>query len=505
MRNIQRLIIFLFLISLCNAQTRVAVIDFEAKGVSEIEVSALTDRLRDELFKTGQYKVMERAMMEEILKEQGFQLSGCTSDECVIEIGKLIGVEQIIGGSISKVGNVFSVSSRMISVETSEVSRVANYDFTGDIGTLLTQGMKNAAIQLATGKAIESEQVIKIGEGTGILYITSEPSGSEVWVDDKKVEGTTPLIAENQPEGKHKIYFCKGDYTGEVEVDLQKDDLKKVNAILQLGYGNLKVITQPFEAIVTIDGEPAGKSPLILKDLKAGTYKLSIYKDGYSPLSTEIFVKANQTVEFKEALQKLATVKIMSFPENATVIFDGEVIGSTPLTRETDSGIHILSISKTGYYTNELDVELKPDEKKELQIKLEKHKGVLNITSKPSGAVVSINGETRGKTPITLDNLHIGNYQIKIEKSDYVTLEKNVTIEVDSIKSIHADLFKKPSFFTLNSDPSGAEIFIDGKNIGKSPVSKQIAPGSHHVTVKMAEYYTKELDIELKPDEKKEL
>ena len=288
-------------------------------------------------------------------------------------------------------------------------------------------------------------------------------------------------------------------------MDLQKDDLKKVNTTLQLGYGNLKVITQPFEAIVTVDGEPAGKSPLVVKDLKAGKYKLSIYKDGYSSLSTEIFVNANQTVEFKENLQKLATVKIKSIPENATVIFDGKVIGSTSLIRETDSGIHTLIIEMANYYTKELDLELKPDEKKELQIKLEKHKGGLNITSNPSGAIVSINGESKGQTPITLDSLSIGNYLITIEKSDYVSIEKNVIVEVDSIKSIHADLLKKPSFFTLTSDPYGAVVMIDGEYFGKSPVSNQIAPDIYHVTVRIADYYTIELYIELKPGEKKEL
>ncbi|MCK4640109.1 MAG: DUF2380 domain-containing protein, partial [Candidatus Marinimicrobia bacterium] len=149
------------------------VIDFEAKGVSEMEASALTDRLRDELFKTGQYKVMERAMMEEILNEQGFQISGCTSDECVIEIGKLIGAEQIIGGSISKVGNVFSVSSRMISVETGEVLRVANYDFTGDIGTLLTQGIRDVAIQLASGKIPEWSGIKSKKVSSNYKYIAS--------------------------------------------------------------------------------------------------------------------------------------------------------------------------------------------------------------------------------------------------------------------------------------------------------------------------------------------
>jgi hypothetical protein len=87
-------------------------------------------------------------MMQEVLKEQGFQQSGCTTDECMVEIGRLIGVEKIIGGSISKVGNIYSVSSRIVNVETGEIENTAVYDHTGNIGQLLTEGMRIVAIGL---------------------------------------------------------------------------------------------------------------------------------------------------------------------------------------------------------------------------------------------------------------------------------------------------------------------------------------------------------------------
>ena len=37
--------------------------------------------------------------MDEVINEQGLQQSGCVSNECAIEIGQLVGVEKIIGGS----------------------------------------------------------------------------------------------------------------------------------------------------------------------------------------------------------------------------------------------------------------------------------------------------------------------------------------------------------------------------------------------------------------------
>jgi curli biogenesis system outer membrane secretion channel CsgG len=128
--------------------TNIAVVDFNGNNISDGEVRALTDRLRVELFKTKYFKVIEREMMEEVLKEQGFQQSGCSTDECMVQIGRLIGVQKIIGGSISKVGNIYSVSSRIVNVETGEIEKTEVYDHIGEIGQLLTNGMREVAIGL---------------------------------------------------------------------------------------------------------------------------------------------------------------------------------------------------------------------------------------------------------------------------------------------------------------------------------------------------------------------
>jgi tetratricopeptide (TPR) repeat protein len=98
-------------------------------------------------------------MMEEILQEQGFQQSGCTSNECIVEVGRLIGVEKIVGGSISKVGNLYSVSARIVSVETGEVLKAVSYDHGGKLSDLLKTGMKDVALELVGQKRVKVPSV----------------------------------------------------------------------------------------------------------------------------------------------------------------------------------------------------------------------------------------------------------------------------------------------------------------------------------------------------------
>ena len=159
----------LVLVSSLSAQTTIAVVDFEAKGVSNDEASALSDRLRNELTEFGEYTVVERSQMEEVLKEQGFQQSGCVSNECAVEVGELVGVQQIVVGSISRVGDVMSVSARIVSVETGTVLTAASYDHEGKIGDLLKTGMNRVALDLAGIELISDQTSIFLETRIGIF------------------------------------------------------------------------------------------------------------------------------------------------------------------------------------------------------------------------------------------------------------------------------------------------------------------------------------------------
>ena len=138
-------------------RTSVAILDLEPKGVPENEVSALSDRLRTELFRTDAFDVMERGKMQEIMKEQGFQQSGaCNSDACAVEVGQLIGVEKMIAGSLGRVGRTYSVNLRMINVKTGRMERSVTKDYEGDIDKLLTSVMKTVAQIMANAVTAKS-------------------------------------------------------------------------------------------------------------------------------------------------------------------------------------------------------------------------------------------------------------------------------------------------------------------------------------------------------------
>ena len=160
------LIALLFIATIFSQQT-VAVLDFEGIGVSQEEAKALSNRFGSEFLELAGYKftLVERQAMGEILKEQGLQQTGCVSSECAVEVGAALGAQLIIIGSISKVGSIFSVNARMLDVETAKILKSINYDQVGDIGLLLTKGMRKAAAKML-GFELYSNFELKVDKPT---------------------------------------------------------------------------------------------------------------------------------------------------------------------------------------------------------------------------------------------------------------------------------------------------------------------------------------------------
>jgi hypothetical protein len=138
------------------SQENIAVLDLDADGVTGSEARTLTNKLRGELINTGKFTVIERGEMDNVLKEQGFQSTGCTSQECAVEMGQLLGVERMVAGSIGKVGDIYLISLRMIDVGKGSIFRNIDEEVEGDIAQVLRIGLYNAARKLA---GLEADKV----------------------------------------------------------------------------------------------------------------------------------------------------------------------------------------------------------------------------------------------------------------------------------------------------------------------------------------------------------
>lgn len=132
-----------------------AVIELEPlTGVSPPEARVMTERIRALLVQSGRFQIMERSRMEAILKEQGFSQNAlaCSDSDCSLKLGKLLAVRRLVTGSISRLGNLYTLTARILDVEKGQILQEAYLDCQGSLQQVLTQEVPRL-IQSLLGQA----------------------------------------------------------------------------------------------------------------------------------------------------------------------------------------------------------------------------------------------------------------------------------------------------------------------------------------------------------------
>ena len=119
--------------SFASEKINIAIMDLQGQSVSQPDAISLTNRIRAELYRSGHFTIVEREKVDEVLAELGLQQSGCTTSECIIELGQLLNVQRMIAGSVDRLGSLYTIHLRMIEVASGEVISLTSVDCEGTI------------------------------------------------------------------------------------------------------------------------------------------------------------------------------------------------------------------------------------------------------------------------------------------------------------------------------------------------------------------------------------
>ena len=120
--------------------------------------------------------------------------------------------------------------------------------------------------------------------------------------------------------------------------------------------------------------------------------------------------------------------------------------------------------------------------------------GSLRVATEPDGARVLVNGEERGSSPLLLEALPLGTYQVRIERRGFQAeeLEAAITAEAPAAsldvalrpQAPAVPAAPRPAILRIRSSPSGARIAVDGRDVGVTPIERlQVDAGSRVVRV----------------------
>jgi hypothetical protein len=282
-RNVVLAMFFLFLlagVSEAQRKTTLSVMDINVtSGLSQKEISLLTDKLLNSLVEYRIFEVVERSKRDEILREQGFQLTGACSDaSCLVEVGQLLGAQKMIGGTIGQLGSMYVVELRMIDIKTGGIDLSFSRQY--NKMTELLGAMKEASEIFSSWKPVSGQSA-----KPGGLYISSEPEGAKIIVDGRELGRITPDLVYPLAEGLHQVSLVKEGYSlysSSRLVSIGKVDT--VQAPLMSLLGKLRIKTDPAGAKLYLNKKYQGivtEQGMVIEDLTDSLYKVKVCKWGY--------------------------------------------------------------------------------------------------------------------------------------------------------------------------------------------------------------------------------
>jgi serine/threonine protein kinase len=168
-------------------------------------------------------------------------------------------------------------------------------------------------------------------------------------------------------------------------------------------------------------------------------------------------------------------VTITTKPDGAIVKSNGHELGKTPLIKyQLPLGKQVLEIESPGYQPHSIEAVISDGAINNLgQIVLARDVGQFIVKTNPAGVPFQIidsdNKVTSGITPLTVQNMPVGKYQVKMQRPGWEDIVEDVDLTSNASMVIQHTF--QGTNVTLKSDPSGATIYLAGAAIGKTPLT----------------------------------
>jgi hypothetical protein len=195
-------------------------------------------RLESAIVSNGKLVVVDRANLDKVREEQGFQLSGEVDDESAKSIGRLLGAGAIVTGSLADLGDVYSLTLKAINIETAtvEVSYLADLAKSTRVETLLASGSGQSG--MASVPAAPSAAAAVASAAPAYRIGDTGPAGGIVFYDKGNDSGgwryleAAPASTESKLKWLNNYVVISGTKT---EVGMGKQNTQIIVADLSRG------------------------------------------------------------------------------------------------------------------------------------------------------------------------------------------------------------------------------------------------------------------------------
>lgn len=445
-------------------QPRLAVLDFrDEAGLPPFERAALADSVRGAAL-NAPFMVLTQENMVALLPP-GTELASCVG-ECEVEVGRKLGARYLITGQIGKIDQQLQLLLRLYDTPSGQLKGQATLN-ASSVGAMQPE-VRRAAIRMLSKLSPSLDQ--KGLTSRTLLFVRLSPSSAQV-----KLDGF-PIPPERRREvrggflipvtsGEHKVSAYAAGYASK-EVTVTVREGEPVEARLKLGKlgkgvdcrsvdcdSEIFIFTRPSGAHILINGRDTGlitkQSSLdstlgsVALSVPAGRYRITAVKNGVGEVSREIVIRADEVYNH---------------------------FRSKPLV-------------------------------------LRSARGALSIDSEPRGAMVRLNGEVIGKTPLKKKSLPARPYWLEVIAEGYKTREELITIERGKTWRKEWKLSSSTATLTVKVTArgervQGASIWLEdqllGETDGKGELSfENLETGTHRLQIRHPLYTPNQQEVTL--------
>ncbi|MBT7560820.1 MAG: PEGA domain-containing protein, partial [Proteobacteria bacterium] len=251
--------------------------------------------------------------------------------------------------------------------------------------------------------------------------------------------------------------------------------------------GQLNITTEPPQrGEIFIDDVSFGEIPGVIKEIPAGTRSIRLEVDRYLPFQANLNIagKGLEQALIAKLIPGWADTKLDSLPAGAQITVDGRILGNTPLLAELLFGKREIELRLQGYKTWVKTWEIKAGRPANLgEIVLAKADGELNINTIPEGAVVAIDGEFIGVTPLLAAVSPDVKHKIEFMKEGFKPALQTISVASAAKSSVILDLVPELARIRFETTPKDAQLMVDGTLVGIATQVLALPTHPHEFTI----------------------
>ena len=251
--------------------------------------------------------------------------------------------------------------------------------------------------------------------------------------------------------------------------------------------GLLNVHSAPPDALVSIDGNAVGATPLTDVPVPAGERLLRFTHPRHQAKELPVAV-AGKRQRQRVAVELTPNWGEMHYdtePPGARILVDGEDTGRhTPATVEILAGEHEVALLLDGHQAHRQRILVAAQEQRTLPpIKLRQADAQLSVSTRPTGAGVTINGQYQGESPLRAELRSGRAYRVRVFKAGFAAREANLNLKAGETRSLSLELRQLIGAVSVQASPAAAVLYVNGRPAGPANQTLELPARPHDLRI----------------------